>query len=391
MRWSALLLRSGLLSIALLAGTEVARGAPPAVAPAPRDVSALLAPLVAKHDVPALAGGIVVGSELVAVGCDGVRRRGSPERVTPTDRWHLGSCTKAMTATLCALLVEDGKLAWEQTLGTSLGAEALAGWKADPLWAGVTLEQLLTHRSGAPSDLSAGGLWGRLWERRGTPREQRQQLLEGLLPQPPVSAPGSSYLYSNAGYAVAGLLAERATDSSYEALLAKRLFAPLGITSGGFGAPGTAGAADQPRGHDGKGQPVEPGPQADNPPAIAPAGTVHMTLADWGRFVALHLEGPAGRSKLLPKSVFQRLHTAPPKAEPLYAAGWIVAQRPWGGTVLTHSGSNTMWYCVAWLAPERGFAVLLCCNEGGGKAEQACDEAASVLIGAHGRAGQAGR
>lgn len=374
-----------LLGAALALGHADVRGEPARPARAPRDVSALLAALVVKHGVPALAGGIVVGPDLVAAGSDGVRRRGFPGRVTLDDRWHLGSCTKAMTATLCALLVEEKTLAWDLTLERALGAKALEGWKSDPAWRSVTLEQLLTHRSGAPADLGAGGLWGRLWQRKGTPREQRQALLEGLLPTAPVSAPGSAHLYSNAGYALAGLLAERATDTAYEALIERRLFAPLGITSAGFGAPGTEGRFDQPRGHDGQGQPVEPGPKADNPPAIAPAGTVHMTLADWARFAALHLEGRAGRSKLLPKAVFERLHTAPPQAEPAYAGGWSVTQRPWGGTVITHAGSNTMWYCVAWLSPEHGFGVLVCCNEAGAKAVTACDEAAWALIQDHQR------
>jgi len=364
----------------VLAGLGSVESAPPA---APRDVSALLAPLVTKHGVPALAGGIVVGPQLVAAGCDGVRRRGSPERVTLADRWHLGSCTKAMTATLCAILVEERKLAWDRTLGQSFQAHELSTWKANPAWSDVTLEQLVTHRAGVPSNLDAGGLWGRLWQRRGTPREQRQELLEGLLPQAPVSAPGSAYLYSNAGYALAGLLAERAADKDYETLITERLFTPLGITSAGFGVPGTAGKADQPCGHDREGKPVEPGPKADNPPAVAPAGTVHMTLADWGRFAGLHLEGRAARSKLLPQAAFERLHTPPPKVEPTYAAGWNVTQRPWGGTVLTHSGSNTMWYCVLWLAPEKGFGVLACCNEAGTKAEEACDAAAWALIQEH--------
>jgi hypothetical protein len=52
---------------------------------------------------------------------------------------------------------------------------------------------------------------------------------------------------------------------------------------------------DQPRGHNrrikGKYRPVPPGPGSDNPQAIAPAGTAHMSLADWSRFAALHLRG----------------------------------------------------------------------------------------------------
>jgi hypothetical protein len=49
--------------------------------------------------------------------------------------------------------------------------------------------------------------------------------------------------------------------------------------------------------------------------------------------------------------------------------------------VLTHTGSNTMWFAVTWLAPKRDFAVLVACNQRGDKAEKAGDEAASALIG----------
>jgi hypothetical protein len=49
------------------------------------------------------------------------------------------------------------------------------------------------------------------------------------------------------------------------------------------------------------------------------------------------------------------------------------------GNVLTHSGSNTMWFCVTWIAPERDFAVLVMCNQGE-RGDKACDEAASAMI-----------
>jgi hypothetical protein len=66
--------------------------------------------------------------------------------------------------------------------------------------------------------------------------------------------------------------------------------------------------------------------------------------------------------------------------------GWAVAERPWaGGRVLTHSGSNTMWYCVAWLAPGKDFAVLVCCNRGGDEAAKGCDAAAAAIIGSRGK------
>ena len=50
------------------------------------------------------------------------------------------------------------------------------------------------------------------------------------------------------------------------------------------------------------------------------------------------------------------------------------------GRVLTHTGSNTMWFAVVWLAPEKDWAVLVCCNKGGGEAAKACDEAVAAMI-----------
>lgn len=175
----------------------------------------------------------------------------------------------------------------------------------------------------------------------------------------------------------------------------REVFAPLGITSAGFGAPGRPGkAAAQPRGHGADGKPVEPGPTADNPQAIAPAGTVHMTLEDWGRFITAHLRGARGEAvtaadgkAFLGAASWTRLHTPPADG---YALGWSVGTRPgWArgpnpgdaGRILTHNGSNTMWFCVTWLAPEQGYAVLVATNSGGATAEKATDDAAAALIG----------
>ena len=75
---------------------------------------------------------------------------------------------------------------------------------------------------------------------------------------------------------------------------------------------------------------------------------------------------------------------APDAEREWHAGGWIVAPRPWaGGAALTHTGTNTYWFSVAWLAPERGFAVLVACNTGADGAAKACDDAASALIQAY--------
>lgn len=377
----------GLLAWARAPGSE-----PPAAAnEQPTDLVPLLEPIRAKHKLPALAAALWEDGKIRAIGAVGVRVRSGTDAVTVLDRFHLGSCTKAMTATLVGVLVEEGSLRWDSTLGEIFDAKApdLAA-RMHQQYRGVTLAQLLTHRAGVPSDLQEGGLWARLWEQQGTPTEQRAQLAEGVLTRAPLHAPGGEYLYSNAGFALAGYAAELVTGEAWEALMQERVFRPLGITSAGFGAPGTpvkrGGAVDQPRGHRRTGAPVEPGKGADNPPAIGPGGTVHMTLEDWAKFVGLHVRGARGEAGLLLKpETFRRLHELPkgdPAAEGAdYAMGWGRPEREWaGGRVLTHAGSNTMWYCVVWAAPEKDFAVLVATNTGEPAAPAACDQTVGAVL-----------
>src|SRR5687767_12252238 len=86
-------------------------------APPPKDVSPLLAPIIQKHDVPGMAVAVVQGGETVALGVAGVRTRGKPDKIAAADRFHIGSDTKALTAMLCGIVVDEGKLKWGQTLG----------------------------------------------------------------------------------------------------------------------------------------------------------------------------------------------------------------------------------------------------------------------------------
>ena len=128
---------------------------------------------------------------------------------------------------------------------------------------------------------------------------------------------------------------------------------------------------------------MAPGPRADNPPGIAPAGTVHCALADWAKFVGLHLRGARNElsdkeAKIIRAETIRRLQQPPAGAD--YACGWAIAERDWGGRVLTHSGSNAMWFAVVWMAPEKDFAVLVVTNVGNEAARKACDEAAGALI-----------
>lgn len=114
-----------------------------------RPLDAELEKVRAKHGLPALAAAVVKDGAIIAAGAVGVRAHGTDVKVTIEDRFHLGSDTKAMTATLAAMLVEEGKLRWDSTIGEVLGGDVPG---INPKLGAVTLEQLLSHSSGIPSD-----------------------------------------------------------------------------------------------------------------------------------------------------------------------------------------------------------------------------------------------
>lgn len=326
-----------------------------------------------KHDLPALAVVVVKAGQICDRAAVGVRKVGDAALVTTNDVFHIGSCTKSMTATLAAMFIEDGKLRWNTTIAEVF--PELKG-KMDQQYEAVTVEQLLQHRGGMPGAPPPAS-WQRAWEEKGTPEQQRREFIESVLSQPPQAAPGTKMIYSNQGYAIVGAMLEKLAGTNYESLITRRLFKPLHMDTAGFGPPGTKGATDQPWGHIRKLSVTVP-MQADNPPAIAPAGRVHCSLDDLARFVMFQMQRGQTNGLLQPETL-TRLQ-APPAAGD-YACGWVVLKRDWaGGTALMHNGSNTMWYVVMWLAPEKDFAVIAATNIAGADAEQGCDDACVAMI-----------
>ena len=119
----------------------------------------------------------------------------------------------------------------------------------------------------------------------------------------------------------------------------------------------------------------------DNPEIMGPAGTVHCTMTDWAKFLIDQLRGGAGMKALLPDAIYHAMQPNAPASGDGYGYGWGVCTRSWaGGKALNHNGSNGYNYCVAWLAPDRKFGVLVVCNQGGDNAAKACDDAASAMI-----------
>ena len=279
----------------------------------------LLAPVRDEFHLPGLIGAIAIGSRVAAIGAVGIRKIGSPQAFEIADQVHIGSCTKAMTATMIASVVETGKLSWTSTFRSIFPESAD---KFHPQFQEVTLSQLLTHRAGLPHD----GPWRHLSGASTT--KQRHWLMLSMLAEAPRGRPGSTYSYSNVGYALAALMAERVMDDSWESLMKKRLFEPLEMASAGFGPPGERGELTQPWGHRLYDRELRPS-QQDNAPSMGPAGGVHCSMADWAKFAALHLAGERGDSTLLKPATLRALHVPPPSCD--YAGGWMVVERSWAG------------------------------------------------------------
>ena len=283
---------------------------------------------------------------IVASAVRGRRIAARPDQVTIHDPWHVGSCTKAMTATLIARLQAHGSV----DIGVALG-DVLPGMAMHPAFAAMPLREVLRHEAGIRRD-PHWSVFARLRATRATLLEQRRHLAALALRERPLPGAG----YSNLGYIVLGAVIEAVTGRTWEDAIRHEVFDPLGMRSAGFGAP----PLPAPVGHVMQGRRWRarpPGPWADNPPVHGPAGRVHLPLVDWARFAAVHLAaGPPG---YLPVHLLRIAHI-PGRAG--YAAGWGASLRPDGTTLLRHTGSNTMWFADIRLVPRTGIGIAIVCN-----------------------------
>lgn len=316
------------------------------------DIQAAIARAVAGKAVPAV--GILeirhgkVSSETVW----GVREMGKPDRVRVGDRWHLGSDTKAMTATLVAILVEKGKLSWTARLDQMLPELADT---MDPSYRDVTLVDLLAHRSGLPENVDDEAYYQSFYDDARPLTEQRMAYVSRALTEKPVGAKRTERFYSNTGYVLAGLIAERAMHRPYEELMQTYVFKPLGMRTASFVfVPGN------PVGHvDGRPATHKFDP---NTGMLAPAGLAQMSLRDWARFCIDQMNGAQGHGRLLKTETYRFMQTNAGGAK--NGLGWGVAPSLGGyqGPVLTHVGSDGNWYAIVALFPETGNGLLAVAN-----------------------------
>lgn len=346
-----MLVRSALVAIAITA--------PLAIADEPRDLTPQAEALRAKIDVPALAVILFDDEHTLAQGLAGVRSTQNDTPITWDDRFHIGSLSKAMTATVAASLVEDGLLTWSTTL-----ADLCPSAKAVPeQYQQVTLEQFLTHRSGLPDDRHGRyAIYTALWNQQGTLEGRRHNAVITSFQLEGLTGAGARMTYSNSGYMLAGHMLEEAAGKPFEDLIRERLFEPLKMTHAGFGEPVEQYDDAEPRGHVRSGDTLNPaprGPFGALPLAMNPAGGVHCSPPELASFVQAHLAGLRGKDGLVIAESFQLLH-ADPESDG-YALGWGIDSSNPNAIVSQHAGSNMRWFAIMAVDPanNRGLVAVM--------------------------------
>ncbi|MCV2353334.1 beta-lactamase family protein [Paucibacter sp. B2R-40] len=314
-----------------------------------------LSKALAGSQTPAIAAMALRDGKITQQAVAGLRRNDGKELAQLDDAWLIGSNGKPITAALLARLVDRGVLSWNAPLD-SLLPELTE--RMNEQYRKVTLIELLSHRSGLPENFSDESYFETFHSDSRPLTEQRLAYISRALSEAPVAPPGSKVSYSNTGFIIAAVIAERATHSSYEALMQREVFEPLGMTQVAFGTT----KAGQNWGHT-QGKPISKASDS-NPLMFAPAGNMNMRMRDWASFCLDQLAASQGGGKLLSAASYRLMQTVLPSGAG--TVGWGVQDSLAGrkGPVLMHGGSDGNWFALVVLFPESGRGVLVAANAG---------------------------
>ncbi len=242
----------------------------------------------AEFDVPGIAVAVVKDGSVVLARGYGVRKVGSPEPVTAHSLFRIASNTKAFTAAALAILVDEGKIHWDDRVVDLMPSFQMY----DPyVTREMTVTDLLVHRSGLglgegdlmffpPSDLS------------------RDEIIRRLRFLKPATSFRSRYAYDNLLYLVAGQLIPAVTGTSWDDFVKARIFAPLHMTSTFTRTEALEAGRDVAIPHSKLGGKLEPLPH-ENVDNNAPAGSIISCAADLAQWMMLQLgRGQAGGVRL---------------------------------------------------------------------------------------------
>jgi len=352
-----------------------------------------LTPFLTRYELPALAAAVVKDGKIIAVGAVGTRKAGEMIPVTINDRFHLGSDTKAMTALLAAIAVEEGHLRWNCTI-----ADVFPELKKrmDPGLQRVSLTQLLSHTSGLPPDDEIfGNLLKESFVQNGNLDDLRYWLVEQWSTRPLQSTPGKNFTYANMNYVIAGAMIERVCGKTWDEMITERIFFTLGLTTAGLGPQSSLGRVDAPLGHKIVSDKITPyfaGPNGDNPLIMGPAGIAHMSILDFARWAGWNAgQGKRGPNLVTPETMkklqapiisMPEIKSAAPgtPSRGRYGLGWGEMAVDWASEpLLYHGGSNTKNLAHIWINTKTDFAMVTATNIGGSKANEALFSLAPVL------------
>ncbi len=191
----------------------------------------LISGLRKENKLVGLAAMVMVDGQVMASAADEERKQGSGVPIEVGDRWHLGSVTKSITATMIARLVESGQMQWSDSIG-----ERFPDASIHEDWKPVTLKQLLTHTAGAPANFSFQVILKQPALGAECTQKRREAVMD-VIAEKPAQPPGKKFAYSNVGYTIACAMAEKVTGASWEDLVKREVFEPLELTDAGFGPP----------------------------------------------------------------------------------------------------------------------------------------------------------
>ncbi len=342
----------------------LSRGGTARAPEAPLDgLDAEIARAMRDWDVPGLALAIVKDDEVVLARGYGVRKLGAEARVDEHTVFAIASCTKAFTAAALALLVDEGKLAWDDPVGKHLPGFQMC----DPYATReLTVRDLLCHRGGLERhDLA--------W--LANPTLSREGVTRLLRHAKPSWSFRSKAGYQNMLFGVAGQVVAVASGKSWDDFVRERFFAPLKMTASSTSLRDLAKARNVASGHqkiDGKLVPVAPR-NLDN---IAPAGAIESTATDMAQWARLQLNGgKLGKQRLLSAAAVKEMHTPQtivrlerhlPRIYPetrfmAYGLGWRTFDHR-GAVVIEHGGSIDGMIAQVALVPEEKLGIVVLTN-----------------------------
>ena len=211
-------MRAALLSLLFAAGTACAQAATPA-ARQNADLDRLVDAVVAYYHLPGIAVGVIDDGKVVYTHEVGTLASGQP--IDNDTLFQIASNSKAMTSTLLARLVQQGKLRWDDPV-----TKYIPSFRMYDPWVTRNMQvgDLLVHHSGLPE--GAGDLM--LWP---TPNHfTPADVIHGLQYLKPAYSFRAGYAYDNTLYIVAGQVAAAAGGAPYPDLMRREIFDPLGMT-----------------------------------------------------------------------------------------------------------------------------------------------------------------